>query len=590
MKKVILVLSFFLLLKVNVNAESILPDNIEPSTYIIGNHMFTRSGSSIYNGALTTEDIMFASQSIDSKNLDDMTVYYKNALGTWINGINGEDVETPTTFEISYTNLIKTTNDYNIPLDDFDNLQVEVYSSQFLRKDEEIDDTGKIQRAIDYIFKNQGGTLIIDEKLLINGTVNIIPTGHYPLEIRSADAGTMRYLIPLQSDYAHDEFKYTIERTTEGVMFNINYDGYDTIHKGNWSNFYIHDLHFKNGTRNSNNEFNVTSMIAFYQIKSSGTYENLSFYGFSRGIDQPRYYGNNQTNYCDFNNFINIYFDLLSDVGISVYNNDSGYFQNIISQNSYKTVKNVIRVIKSPAVTIDNVFFGLWDTYDYQVSTESEAAVVFSNFSEITISNIGTEHPLITPLYAIDSTIDCRLIRTKYQVNNFFKNYGSNLQIGNIRATAFERNSTYDYYVSESSLSRTKIDDWNIIDSNMNKIKMLHPKTSMPNQIYRETIVKISLNNGNVKITDIYDNDSSNLFIGTDYSGGKIINNEIVLANFSTNDTIRAVFTEKLYNNDLYEVQLSSLNNLSFVVLDNNKTKVDLQNINRLEFYVKIIY
>lgn len=488
-------------------------------------------------------------------------------------------------------NVDNTSNNDKETLDEIEKGKVKIFSSEFSRKSNEADDTNKIQRAIDYIFENEGGILVIDEKLLINGTVNIVPTGHYPLEICSADAEAMRYLIPLEKDYKHDEFKYTIERTKPGVVFNVNYDGTSQVHQGAWSNFYFHNLHFKNGTLKSDKTFSVTNMTGFYQMKSSGTYENISFYGFSKGIYQPSLDAFGESNYCDFNNFRNIYFDLLIEDGITVYNNDCGKFENIIATNCYKTVKNVLRIIKSPGVSVDNVFFGTWSTYNNEVSSSNERAIIYSNLSELSITNVCAEHAYLTPIYALNSTINCSIIRTKYQVDNFFKNIGSNLNIQNIKATAFERISDLDYSIDNSLKGRTVIDNWDIIDKKENTVEMIHPKSSMPNQIYRETIIKVAINNGKIGITDIYGSDCSSLFKQNNKVGAEIDKDgRISFSNLSNGNTVKAVFLEEIIQNNNYNVELYSLNNLVIQLSNNLGEKLSANEVNDAVFFMRVIY
>ena len=90
------------------------PSEIGNSTYIIGDHLFTRNpvDTSKYEGVLTTEYIMLASKSIASDNKEDMVIYYKNARGNWINAITDETIsELPSNFKISYIDMVA---DYNI--------------------------------------------------------------------------------------------------------------------------------------------------------------------------------------------------------------------------------------------------------------------------------------------------------------------------------------------------------------------------------------------------------------------------------------------------------------------------------------------
>ena len=83
--------------------------NVGSATYIIGRYLFDKNKNQNYNGTLTTPMIMLASKSINSNDLSDMKIYYKNARGKWINAINGSsETNVPTSFEITYVDLIKT--------------------------------------------------------------------------------------------------------------------------------------------------------------------------------------------------------------------------------------------------------------------------------------------------------------------------------------------------------------------------------------------------------------------------------------------------------------------------------------------------
>ena len=113
LKKVkFLVLSFILTIAFcsfnsNVSAKTMSPDEIPGSAYVIGSHMFTRDVNETtgYEGRLTTNLIMLAAQTIGSSDLDSMIIYYKTATGVWINGLTGNPIEVPETFEINYTNM-----------------------------------------------------------------------------------------------------------------------------------------------------------------------------------------------------------------------------------------------------------------------------------------------------------------------------------------------------------------------------------------------------------------------------------------------------------------------------------------------------
>ena len=107
MKKILITLLFIFFLMINVSAETISRNDIEPSTYIIGTCMFTRipDEETGYDGTLTTKRIMIASKTISGNNESDMIVYYKTPTNTWINALSGSPVDVPESFEIEIVDL-----------------------------------------------------------------------------------------------------------------------------------------------------------------------------------------------------------------------------------------------------------------------------------------------------------------------------------------------------------------------------------------------------------------------------------------------------------------------------------------------------
>lgn len=107
-KKILYVLLaiFSISISFEVKADEIETSSIENSTYIIGTHLLSRTGSNAYNGVLTTKVIMLSSKTIKEGTLDEMVIYYKTARGVWVDGITGEAIEVPDKFEITYNNLL----------------------------------------------------------------------------------------------------------------------------------------------------------------------------------------------------------------------------------------------------------------------------------------------------------------------------------------------------------------------------------------------------------------------------------------------------------------------------------------------------
>lgn len=128
---------------VKVSAMEYKADSIPNNAYVIGNHMFTEKV------VLTTKHIMLGATTIDSDSLSDMVIYYRTPWGEWWDGLTGETINVPNSFDIQYIDtklLIETpiissseevsyTDDlhgkkYNLVLDKINNITgVQLYFS-----------------------------------------------------------------------------------------------------------------------------------------------------------------------------------------------------------------------------------------------------------------------------------------------------------------------------------------------------------------------------------------------------------------------------------------------------------------------------
>ena len=96
-------------------------DEIEYSSYVIGEYLFTHSEpTEDYEGSLTTEYIMLASQSINSKDKDKMIIYGKSIKKGWVNAITDESIAVPDEFNIKYVNMKASYQENGIYSDDGD--------------------------------------------------------------------------------------------------------------------------------------------------------------------------------------------------------------------------------------------------------------------------------------------------------------------------------------------------------------------------------------------------------------------------------------------------------------------------------------
>lgn len=87
-----------------VSAKELSKDDIPNNSYVIGTHLFTRETSGDYKGTLTVQYIMLAAKTINSNSIIDMSIYYKNARGKWVDPLTGEDVKMEENIEIRYEN------------------------------------------------------------------------------------------------------------------------------------------------------------------------------------------------------------------------------------------------------------------------------------------------------------------------------------------------------------------------------------------------------------------------------------------------------------------------------------------------------
>lgn len=105
-KRFLIMMCFvFILTCINVKASIVEPEEIDNNAYVIGTHLFTREKIDDYNGQLTTKLIMLASVTIESEDISDMIIYYKNPRGQWLDALTGQPItDLPANFELVFKN------------------------------------------------------------------------------------------------------------------------------------------------------------------------------------------------------------------------------------------------------------------------------------------------------------------------------------------------------------------------------------------------------------------------------------------------------------------------------------------------------
>ncbi len=120
MKKFFVFLIFIICLVVycpDVKAKEFNSSELGNSSYIIGEHLFTRKVSGDYKGQLTTQYIMLSAMTIKGSDLNDMIIYYKSPKGEWYDALNGSKISPPAKFNINYIDGVSIDEDFTLKYD-----------------------------------------------------------------------------------------------------------------------------------------------------------------------------------------------------------------------------------------------------------------------------------------------------------------------------------------------------------------------------------------------------------------------------------------------------------------------------------------
>ena len=118
MKKIIYgIIVLIVMFAIDVQAQEVPLSHISNGSYLIGKYNFTRDKTENYNGTLTVQHIMLAAKTIESDDIEDMKIYYKNSRGTWVDPITNKTISSnklPEVFSVEYLNLEKLEYNYDI--------------------------------------------------------------------------------------------------------------------------------------------------------------------------------------------------------------------------------------------------------------------------------------------------------------------------------------------------------------------------------------------------------------------------------------------------------------------------------------------
>ena len=98
-KSLLLIFCTFTMFTITAKAVTLGKDDIPNRSYVIGKSLYTEET------VLTTRHIMLAAKTINSYDLNDMKIYYKNARGNWVDALTSESTIVDDYFPIDYIDL-----------------------------------------------------------------------------------------------------------------------------------------------------------------------------------------------------------------------------------------------------------------------------------------------------------------------------------------------------------------------------------------------------------------------------------------------------------------------------------------------------
>lgn len=118
-KSLLLTICTFTIFTITANASTMATEDIPNKSYLIGKALYTEDIT------LTTRHIMLGARTINSNDLNDMIIYYKNFRGVWVDGLTGSRVAVPTEIQIDYINMVSNIETYEVTFDTVNGSSVE---------------------------------------------------------------------------------------------------------------------------------------------------------------------------------------------------------------------------------------------------------------------------------------------------------------------------------------------------------------------------------------------------------------------------------------------------------------------------------
>ena len=336
--------------------------------------------------------------------------------------------------------------------------------SNFPRINGETDDTGRVQRAVDFVTSTLGGgTLLLDELLVIDGTVYIRKDKNtYPITIDGmcGERGSLHMFGQGGAPRGFGTPEHGILRNVNGVMFSVNIDQngnpfttnreYDGLTIRNilvYNNTYSVT---KNGDAIIDEVFTATDITFVKEYLCISAFENITLFGVANGFINEKIidgvYG--FQDYATFRN-VNLVYHL--NVGFQFWRADSATLDTVHCVPFFG-FRQLVCAESCNCLRIKNITYAQWGIYKDGIQTHDTATCTIGDYPgvakgtpalfalanlQVKISSIHLEHLA----YAV---INCT--NTIVEFENFYITYSSPMLIATntITTRATIRNGFYD--------------------------------------------------------------------------------------------------------------------------------------------------
>lgn len=291
-------------------------------------------------------------------------------------------------------------------------IQDNIYSEWF-----EGTDLQKIQKAINYLIANKGGTLKLLAKTynLDGGTIYINPTSEIPISIQGSTLN-----IRDEEDGSGNKGT-TITRTSAGDIFRVNLDsnGASVLPTSQqYFGFSIQDINFsgKNGSVGIN---------AIKTFRTRAIYKALSANRIDYLVIQPDTDINGASNYCDHSVFEAIRVVQSRLGGLKLSYTDGSIINGFYFENPNLTCTNGIEIFAGSGTVIKGVVLGL--SLNHQINANS-SFIKLRSCSSISLVGLHLESSKFENLFEVfySNAITFESCHIRFYYNNLLKTTNSN--------------------------------------------------------------------------------------------------------------------------------------------------------------------